>query len=113
MAGSSEHLLREILETQHETQRLVHFLAHRMARELIEVHLTKQIERRVYELSDGLRSSRDIEKHINKQVTQRTVVSWWQKWQKLGLVEPSRTYSGRVRKLIGLEELGLHIDPNL
>lgn len=110
MAATTEHLLREILENQRETQRLVHFLSHRLARDLIEEHLTKNIERRVYELSDGIRSSRDIEKTIGKVVTQRTVVSWWQKWQKLGLVEKSPTYSGRVRKLIGLEELGLEIE---
>ncbi len=107
MQNNMEHMLREVLENQREMKRMIHFLAHREARKLIEENLTKTIERHVYELSDGIRSSRDIEKDIDKVVTQRTVVSWWQKWQKLGLVEPSPTYSGRVRKLMPLDELGL------
>lgn len=89
--------------------RLLRFVAHRQARDLVEKNLTKSIERRVYELSDGMRSSRDIEKTVNKEVTQRTVVSWWQKWRALGLVEQSPTYSGRMQKLMSLEELGLSI----
>ncbi len=113
MSSAMENLLREILEKQRNNERLIHFLAHRQARELITRNLTKQIERRVYELSDGKRSSRDIEKMIGKEVTQRTVVTWWQKWKELGLVEQSPTYSGRVRKLVPLEELGLELEPEV
>lgn len=105
MAGSTDNLLkrmiesqREILENQHEIKRFLRFLAHRQLRQLIEEKLQKQIERRVYELTDGQRSSRDIETEIDKEVTQRTVVSWWQNWQKLGLVEPSRATPGVCRK---------------
>ncbi len=105
-----ENLLKEIHESQLATQRLVQFLAHRQARDLVLEHLTKGVERRVYELSDGARSSRDIERLIGKEVTQRTVVTWWQKWKELGLVENSPTYSGRVRRLIPLAELGIGID---
>lgn len=114
MAGSTDNLLkrmiesqREILENQHEIKRFLRFLAHRQLRQLIEEKLQKQIERRVYELTDGQRSSRDIETEIDKEVTQRTVVSWWQNWQKLGLVEPSPRYSGRMQKVISLDEIGV------
>jgi hypothetical protein len=107
---ATERKLSEIQEEQRQIKRLLRFLAHQQARELLEDHLTKSIERRVYELSDGLRSSRDIEKEVAKEVTQRTVVSWWQKWRKLGLVEQSTVYSGRMQKLMPLDELGLHID---
>ena len=110
MSVSIERLLAEVLEEQKQINRMLRFVAHRQARDLIEEHLTKSIERRVYELSDGLRSSRDIEKTVGKEVTQRTVVSWWQKWRRLGLVEQSPTYSGRMRQLMPLEELGLEID---
>ena len=114
MAGSTDNLLKrmiesqkEILENQHEIKRFLRFLAHRQLRQLIEEKLQKQIERRVYELTDGQRSSRDIETEIDKEVTQRTVVSWWQNWQKLGLVEPSPRYSGRMQKVISLDEIGV------
>ncbi|MBS1261355.1 MAG: hypothetical protein MAG453_00676 [Calditrichaeota bacterium] len=117
MAGSAEWLLEQLLreqrimiEEQKSINRLLRFVAHRQARELIETRLEKGIERRVYELSDGFRSSRDIEKAVNKEVTQRTVVTWWQKWRRLGLVEQSPRYSGRMQKVLPLEELGLSID---
>mgnify|MGYP001375971893 CR=1 FL=1 len=104
-----ESLLLEILENQRKSERFLHFLTHQIARELINKNLTKPIELRVYDLSDGILSSRDIEKIIGKKVTQRTVVTWWQKWKQLGLVEHSPRYSGRVRKLIPLEDLGIEI----
>ena len=110
MSSAVESMLREILENQRRYQRLIRFLAHHMARDLILNNLKKPIELRVYELSDGIRSSRDIEKMIGKEVTQRTVVTWWQKWKELGIVEQSPTYSGRVKKLIPLSELGVSID---
>ncbi|MDP8206700.1 MAG: hypothetical protein P9L92_08570 [Candidatus Electryonea clarkiae] len=104
-----ENILREILDNQRKTSRLVHFLAHRLARELIIDNLTKSLERRVYELSDGIRSSRDIERMISKKVTQRTIVTWWRKWRELGIVEESPAYSGRVRKIISLDDLGIDL----
>ncbi len=110
MNNNVENLLKDILESQRATQRLVQFLAHRQARELIIQHLPKSVEKRVYELSDGARSSRDIERLIGKEVTQRTVVTWWQKWKELGLVENSPTYSGRVRQLIPLADLGINAE---
>lgn len=110
MSAANDRLLNEILQQQRQINRMLRFVAHRQARELVESNLTKSIERRVYELSDGLRSSRDIEKAVDKEVTQRTVVSWWQKWRRLGLVEQSPTYSGRMMKLMPLDELGLSID---
>lgn len=113
MAASENHQLQEIHRQLDDIQRFLRFLAHRQVRQLVEENLTKAIERRVYELSDGIRSSRDIEGHVDKAVTQRTVVSWWQKWRKLGIVEQSPTYSGRMRKLIPLDELGLDLDGSL
>jgi len=116
MSSSNDRLLTAILDRIERTERLVRFVAHRQARDLVEENLRKSIERRVYELSDGIRSSRDIENLVAKEVTQRTVVSWWQKWRKLGLVEQSRIYSGRMQQLMPLDELGLPIevdDPSL
>ena len=110
MNSATERMMEDILEHERHLLRLVRFLAHRQALLLIEENLTKPIERRVYELSDGMRSSRDIEKAVSKTVTQRTVVTWWQKWRRLGLVEQSPIYSGRMRQLMPLAELGLTIE---
>ncbi len=110
MNSATERMMEDILEHERQLLRLVRFLAHRQALLLVEENLTKPIERRVYELSDGMRSSRDIEKAVSKAVTQRTVVTWWQKWRRLGLVEQSPIYSGRMRQLMPLAELGLTIE---
>ncbi len=111
MNAAIERMLENLLIKQEEILHLLRFMAYRTARRIIEENLTKSIERRVYELSDGIRSSRDIEKAVAKEVTQRTVVTWWQKWRRLGVVEQSPRYSGRMQRLISLEELGLAIDP--
>ena len=118
MGDSVEILLKriiksqeDILKNQSEIIRFIRFLAHREFNSLVEKNLTKDIERLVYELTDGIRSSRDIENEIQKKVTQRTVVSWWQNWQKLGLLEPSPKYSGRMQKIVSLSDIGVSMDP--
>ncbi|MBZ0265860.1 hypothetical protein K8I28_14465 [bacterium] len=117
MSTSLEHLLRQVISTQNEilaqqkeSRRLIRILAHHYLRDLIANNLSKPIQRHVFELTDGLRSSRDIEKEIGKEVTQRTVVSWWKHWRSLGILEASPHYSGRMQKVISLEELGIDVD---
>jgi len=117
MGDSVEILLKKIIKSQEdilknqvEIIRFIRFIAHREFSPLVEKHLTKDIERRVYELTDGIRSSRDIETEIDKKVTQRTVVSWWQNWQKLGLLEPSPKYIGRMQKIVSLSDIGIPLE---
>lgn len=53
--------------------------------------------RRVYELSDGQRSSEEIaaDKHVSKSA--RTVRRWWKEWRDQGLVEDETTEYERHR----------------
>jgi hypothetical protein len=39
----------------------------------------------------------------------QTVVGWWPKWFRLGLVTESETRTGRMMKIISLEDVGLRV----
>lgn len=71
--------------------------------------LTTDTDKRVYELSDGERSTRDIARRSYINLSHATVANMWQKWLEYGLVEPSRRYKGRFKKIISLRDLGFPI----
>lgn len=74
---------------------------------VIAANLRSESERLVYEYSDGDRSVRDIEATIG--VSRSTVTRYWDKWQRLGIVEKSRKYEGRWKRLCSLEDLGIDV----
>ena len=82
-------------------------------RELIIQNLESELEFAIYELSDGFNSTRDITKIISRAVSHATVSNYWQKWFKLGILEPSTNYKGRYVKICSLEELGITTPPIL
>ena len=63
--------------------------------------------KRVYELTDGIRSQRDIARLAN--VPERTISNWWHKWLQVGLIIRSPAPPSRVRKVFSLEDLGLSV----
>lgn len=65
-----------------------------------------------YELSNGERSTRDIEEHVN--VSFNTVSRWWNKWFEEGLMEQTAKYGGsRYKRLCSLTKLGIKIPETL
>jgi hypothetical protein len=77
----------------------------------LKVTLRDDVDKLVYELSDGNNSTRDIAKIISKtgrKVTHVTVANMWQKWSSIPLVIPaSRT--GRYKKVISLKLVGIDV----
>jgi hypothetical protein len=71
--------------------------------------LASDNEKLVYHLSDGQIGSRDIAAKMGKSVSHQTVVNYWKKWARLGIVEPCPNYEGRWQRVIGLEELGIDL----
>jgi len=63
----------------------------------------------IYEFSDGTRTTREIAGIVGR--SHVTISNYWEKWSKLGIVEPSPTYQGRYRRICSLEEVGLTIPP--
>jgi hypothetical protein len=80
-------------------------------RAMIMDNLRTDIDKLVYELSDGKKSTRDISKIISKggrKVTHVTVANMWQRWSILNLVIPAQRV-GRYKKVLSLESLGIEI----
>lgn len=68
-------------------------------------------KRLVYSLSDG-RSSDDIEKMLNKRVSDVSIRNWWKSWAKMGIMELHPDYKKRYIKLFNLEDFGIELPDN-
>lgn len=71
--------------------------------------LRDDVDKLVYGLSDGERSTRDIAKVVSSgenRITHVTVANMWKKWSILDLVAPAER-KGRYKKVISLESLGI------
>lgn len=104
----SEQVLERIerlLETQIKWTK-INAIPH--LRAIIEKNISTDEEKIVYELSDGERSTRDIEK-IAK-VGRTKIATLWKKWYRLGLMEKSAKYGGgRLKKSFSMSEVGIDV----
>jgi len=66
----------------------------------------------IYELSDGRRGTREIAKLAGVK-SNATVVAYWKKWSRIGIVEPSPAFQGRYQRICSMEEAGLTAPPML
>ena len=64
-------------------------------------------EKIAFELSNGIRSVREIAAETG--IAKSTIAAYWRKWVKSGIVEESEKYSGRMRHLVSLEEVGIEV----
>ncbi len=89
-----------LIERQNEFLRV---LARPIAQDAARQRLRGRSERKVYELTDGTRSSRQIEAKTG--VSKSTVSRWWRTWRNAGLiVEPPKA---NARALFPIDELEL------
>jgi len=81
-------------------------------RTILTQTLKTDLEMLIYELSNGERSAREVatlagvKSHV-------TILNYWRKWSKLGIVEPSEKRKGRFRRICSLEEVGLTVPPGI
>ena len=76
---------------------------------LLKNELRDDIDKLIYELSDGERSTREIAELISKfgrSVTHTTVANMWHKLSIMNLVMPARR-RGRYKRAISLESVGI------
>lgn len=69
----------------------------------------KKMKRKVYSLTDGKCSSREIEKLIEGKISFATIASYQRKWRKQGLavsVDPANPQS-KTKKVFDLEDFDL------
>lgn len=80
-------------------------------RKVIVDNLRSDIDKLVYQLSDGNRSTRGIANAITRggrSITHVTITNMWKKWAILNLVMPTQR-KGRYKRIISLESLGIEI----
>ncbi len=100
----------EINETLRQILRWVRFQSLERVRQILEKEVAQDPKRiLVYELTDGDKGRPEVSKISG--VPSSTIQVWWDRWYSLGLLEPSSKRKGMVRKLCGIQEVGLAI-PN-
>jgi len=100
----------EILKELKEQTKWLRFLALPSMRKTIEDNLTTKEQRRIYQLSNGANSTYVIAKKLGAEgmkVSHMTVHNYWKKWFALGLVIPSKRFSGRSEKIVDLLDLDM------
>jgi len=78
---------------------------------LLKDALRDDVDKLIYELSDGARSTREIALIISRggrRVTHTTVANMWQKLSLMNLVMPARR-SGRYKRVISLDSIGIEV----
>ncbi|MCH7561450.1 MAG: hypothetical protein IIC67_08845 [Thaumarchaeota archaeon] len=103
----SEEKLDQILNVLTEISKWTKFQGLEKFQNTIEKILQTDEEKAAYELSNGIRSSRDIGQEIG--LSKTTVTDYWKKWSKIGIVEESKKYRGRMRHFVSLDEIGIEI----
>jgi hypothetical protein len=82
-------------------------------RALLLDNLKEDIDKLVYELSDGEKSTREIANMLTRggrRITHTTVANMWNKWLILNLVIPAKR-KGRYKKVIPLVSIGVEVPP--
>ncbi len=97
---------RNLEEMFAEFLKIYKFVNHTQVMEAINAELNDDTKKKVYELSDGDRSTRDIQKVVG--VTPPTITGYWKQWALKGLVIPAQR-KGRYRAAFDLTEYGLSV----
>ena len=96
----------ELLKAVRESNKWLRILALPALKTGLEAALKKPEERRVYQASDG-RTIREV--HEAAGVSYGTVVNYWRRWAKTGLVQETNV-SGRYERLVDLADVGVEVE---
>lgn len=103
----TEELLSELIEITKQNERWLKILAREHVEEAVKTTLSDKWEYKVYEESDGEKSTYDLAAFEEVPVSDSTVGRRLQKWRQVGIVE--QTPSGRYEKIVSLDHLGIEI----
>ena len=97
----------KIVELLEDILKWTRFQGWRNVKQVLVDALGDQISRKVYQLSDGKRTSRQIAKNLP--ISQRTVTEYWKKWTKVGIMEPMKVKGGGTRgvRIFSLDDFGI------
>lgn len=104
----SEQVIERIARAMEEQLKWTKLAGMAQLRSIFEQSLKSDDDRKVYELSDGERSTRDVERLTR--VGRTKVAALWKKWYKMGIMEPSKKYQGkRMKRSFSLADVGIEI----
>jgi hypothetical protein len=75
--------------------------------------LSNDVDKVVYELSTGDRSTRDIAtiaSNNGMKITHQTVKNMWQRWSAVPIVNPAGK-QGRFKRVVSLKSMGIPVPP--
>lgn len=101
----------DIVKVLQEILKWIRFEGLQRVKSLLAGLLEKDIDKIIYQSSDG-RPSVEIAKLAG--VSHQTVVNYWKKWVKLGIVEPIGVRGGtRYKRIFSLEDLGIDVSQTI
>ncbi len=96
--------VRSLEEMFFEFFKIYKFINHSQVVNTLNIELSDDIKKKIYELSDGSRSTRDIKKLVG--ITPPTITGYWKQWALKGIVLPAQR-KGRFKATFDLSEYGL------
>jgi hypothetical protein len=106
----SDETLKEIASTLHEMLKWTKFSGMQQLKTILQANLKTETEMLVYELSDGVRGTREVAR-LAGIASKTTVLNYWKKWSKVGIVMAVQGEEGRYQRICSLEEVGLTVPP--
>jgi len=102
----------EILSILVDIQKWIKFIGWSNVKNVLMDCLNTETKLLIYHFSDGEHGIRNIRDRIKKfglKTSYGGVHGSWQRWKKVGIVEPSHKRQGRFQKVFDLEEFGFEI----
>jgi hypothetical protein len=114
MVNKKETTLRDILEKLEENKKIltdilrwVRFQNIGKLKDVLIAELDTDGKKLAFDNTDGVRGLDEVAKASG--TPRDTVYGWWKKWANLGILEPSDTRKGRLKKLCSLEDVGMKV----
>ena len=102
----------QILSILRDMQKWIRFIGWSNVKDVLINCLDTETRLLIYHLSDGTKGIRDIRDEIKKYGLKSSyggVHGSWQRWKKVGIVEPSHKHKGRFQKVFNLDDFGIAI----
>jgi len=103
----SEEKLDQILDRLNEISKWIKLQGLENFSRIAPSVLKSDEEKIVFELSNGIRSGNEISTQSG--IPKSTITAYWRKWAKSGIVEESKKFTGRMKHLVSLEEIGIDV----
>ena len=114
MASKKEATLKDIWDKLDENRKILTDIAKWLKfqnigklKDVLIAELDTDEKKLAFENTDGIKGLDEVAKASG--TARDTLYGWWKKWANLGILEPSETRKGRLKKFCSLEDVGIKI----